>query len=319
VSDYASAAFVGLILRQMADAGIAAPPGLPPGGPPTVALAVKRQLLAHAVAAAGPGFVLQVGQGIHAVPSDPTLDALRRAGDPADLLQRWTRLEQYHHSHHRVRVLESGANEARLRHVSLRGAAPHPLEDLAVLGLLVALFQAIGCSGIAVDIGAAPAVRADHIMLAAPLDGLKTADWHLRWRAVSPDARIRPPPAEATLTARLYALFDDDPVRVWPIAEAARAVGRSTRDLQRQLRQQGASYSGILRDARVRRAARVMLETPASLAEIGYAAGFADQAHFTREFRRILGASPAEWRRVATNAAAPSTAPGSDPRPPSRR
>ena len=42
-----------------------------------------------------------------------------------------------------------------------------------------------------------------------------------------------------------------------------------------------------------------MLDAPASLAEIGYAAGFADQAHFTREFRRILGASPAEWRRVA--------------------
>lgn len=307
MSDYASAAFVSLILRQMAVAGIPVPQelssGPSPGGPPVASLDLKRQLLAHACAAAGPGFVLQVGQGIHAVPSDPTLDALRRATDAADLLDRWCRLEKYHHSHHRVRVMQAGEREMRLSHVSLRMTPPGALENLAVLGLLAALLQAIGCSGLDIDLGHAmdtvPAMRDGRVVLGEGIDALSTADWRVSWRDLRGEDRIQPPQIQPSLTERLYVLFDDDPVRHWPIAQAAAAMAMSSRQLQRQLRVSGASYSGILRDARVRRSARMMLETPAGLAEIGYAAGFADQAHFTREFRRILGASPAEWRRVA--------------------
>lgn len=304
MSEYASAAFVGLVLRRMAAAGIVLPADLQvattPGGPPQVTLDLKRRLLAHACSVAGPGFIMEVGQGIHAVASDPTLDVLRRAGDPAGLLDRWSRLEKYHHSHHRVDVLQLGENVAQLRHRSLRGPAPAALESLAVLGLLVALLQAIGCDGIEADLGGEPALRQGRAALATlPSD---TTGWDLRWTGVRREKRILPPP-QPGLIERLYALLDDDPVRSWPINLAAGAIGLSTRDLQRRLHRQGASYSGILREARVRRAARAMLDAPTSLAEIGYAAGFADQAHFTREFRRVLGASPAEWRRAATRSA----------------
>jgi AraC-like DNA-binding protein len=190
---------------------------------------------------------------------------------------------------------------AQLRHRSLRGPAPAPLESLAVLGLLVALLQAIGCDGLEVDLGNAPALRQGRAVLTALPSA--PADWSLRWQSMQTETRILPQ-AQPGLVEQLYALLDDDPVRAWPIDVAAGAIGLSSRDLQRRLQRQGVSYSGILRDARVRRAARAMLdgamlEAPTSLAEIGYAAGFADQAHFTREFRRILGASPAEWRRVA--------------------
>jgi AraC-like DNA-binding protein len=300
MTDYASAAFVGLILRRMAAAGIAVPPDLQvsatPGGPPQVTLDLKRRLLVHACATAGPAFVLEVGQGIHAIASDPTLDVLRRAATPAALFDRWSRLEKYHHSHHRVEVLQLGEGMARLQHRALHGPAPAVLESLAVFGLLVALLQAIGCDGIEADLGDAPAMRQGQAVLAMlPSD---VSVWDLRWEGVRVEKRILPPP-QPGLIEQLYALLDDDPVQTWPIDVAARAIGLSTRDLQRRLHRQGASYSGILRDARVRRAARAMLDAPTSLAEIGYAAGFADQAHFTREFRRILGASPAEWRRVA--------------------
>ncbi len=295
----------------MAVAGIGPPADLRdrigPGGPVTVSPDVKRRLLDHACRIAGPGFVLQVGQGIHAVPSDPTLDVLRRATDPAALLDRWSRLEKYHHSHHRVQLVQIGKGCARLRHRSLRGAPPHPLESLAVLGLLVALLQAIGCVGVDVDLAGGgpdiPAMRDGRAQLPA-LPG-EADEWVIRWAALRAENRIQPLPVAADLIERLYQLFDDDPVRHWPIAMAACKVGMSTRGLQRRLNILGVSYSGILRDARVRRAARAMLDAPASLAEIGYAAGFADQAHFTREFRRILGASPAEWRRQVA-----STSPG---------
>lgn len=305
MADYSSAAFVGLIMRQMAASGIPAPPGLPPGGSPVVSLELKRELLAHACRAAGPAFLLRIGQGIHHVASDPTLDVLRRAADPLDLLGRWTRLERYHHSHHRIRIVSSGDRAVRLDHLSLRPERPGLLEDLAVFGLLVALLQAIGCSGIDLDlVGDSDAilavVRGDEPVLASTDTALPVA-WDLRWQHFSPAQRALPVvPEQLSPAEQLYHLFDHDPARTWPIAAAAKQFGLSTRNLQRRLREQGGSYSGILRDARVRRAARAMLDTAASLAEIGYAAGFADQAHFTREFRRVLGASPAEWRRMAT-------------------
>jgi transcriptional regulator GlxA family with amidase domain len=49
---------------------------------------------------------------------------------------------------------------------------------------------------------------------------------------------------------------------------------------------------------RVERAQGLMLSTARSLSEIAAECGFADQAHLTRLFRRIVGESPAAWRRV---------------------
>jgi AraC family transcriptional regulator len=41
----------------------------------------------------------------------------------------------------------------------------------------------------------------------------------------------------------------------------------------------------------------LMLSTAKSLSEIAAECGFADQPHFTRLFRRVVGESPAAWRR----------------------
>jgi len=48
---------------------------------------------------------------------------------------------------------------------------------------------------------------------------------------------------------------------------------------------------------RLRRARELMLEGDASLAEIAFSCGFADQAHFSKVFRLGHGLSPAVWRR----------------------
>ncbi|MAS53128.1 MAG: AraC family transcriptional regulator [Pimelobacter sp.] len=48
---------------------------------------------------------------------------------------------------------------------------------------------------------------------------------------------------------------------------------------------------------RVEQACALMLETPDTLADIAYACGFTDQAHFGRQFRRAMGTSPHAWRR----------------------
>jgi AraC family transcriptional regulator len=49
---------------------------------------------------------------------------------------------------------------------------------------------------------------------------------------------------------------------------------------------------------RIERAQGLMLSTDASLSEIAFACGFADQAYLCRLFRRIVGESPGCWRRA---------------------
>jgi AraC-like DNA-binding protein len=48
---------------------------------------------------------------------------------------------------------------------------------------------------------------------------------------------------------------------------------------------------------RMGHAQRLMLTTGKPLAEIAIASGFADQAHFSRLFRRDIGETPSAWRR----------------------
>jgi AraC-like DNA-binding protein len=42
----------------------------------------------------------------------------------------------------------------------------------------------------------------------------------------------------------------------------------------------------------------MMLFTKEPLASIALACGLADQSHLTRLFRRVVGVSPASWRRL---------------------
>jgi AraC-like DNA-binding protein len=59
------------------------------------------------------------------------------------------------------------------------------------------------------------------------------------------------------------------------------------------------TFSTALRTARIDEAARLLREEAASLAEIGYCCGYADQPHFQRDFRRALNMSPGDYRRVS--------------------
>ena len=52
---------------------------------------------------------------------------------------------------------------------------------------------------------------------------------------------------------------------------------------------------------RIERAQGLMLSTDTPLMEIALECGLADQAHFTRLFRRLVGETPAAWRRARAN------------------
>jgi AraC-like DNA-binding protein len=58
------------------------------------------------------------------------------------------------------------------------------------------------------------------------------------------------------------------------------------------------SPHGYIIRRRVERAQGLMLSTARPLRDIAAECGLADQAHLTRLFRRIVGESPAAWRRA---------------------
>src|SRR5579862_5625360 len=63
----------------------------------------------------------------------------------------------------------------------------------------------------------------------------------------------------------------------------------------------GEAPHGYIIRRRVERAQGLMLSTEKSLSEIALECGLADQAHFSRLFRSIVGETPAAWRRARAN------------------
>jgi AraC-like DNA-binding protein len=306
-ADFASAAMLRVLTQGLRELGLPVPAPMPAPAGATVGLDAKRALVRHAVACGGFGCLALLGRGLHRFTQEPSHRALTTARDARDLFERWTRLERYVHSRHRVQVVEFGTGRVRLRHVSLhRQAPPQPAEGLVVLGLLVALLQACGHGGVSAWVGAArvyPACEPD--ALDAAVRNGDAQEWQIVWTA-----HARPPLADAVAPAGLA------PDEAWPagvkalfdrlvaglpaapgVAGLARELGRAPRSLQRELQLQGTGLRSLLAEARYRSAGWWLLHTNVALAEIGFLCGFADQSHFTREFRSRSGMTPADYRR----------------------
>jgi AraC-like DNA-binding protein len=85
------------------------------------------------------------------------------------------------------------------------------------------------------------------------------------------------------------------------VLAVARALGVSTRTLQRRLREAGTTFQHEVTTVRVRAAQRMMKETQHTLARIAQDAGFTSAATFSVAFRKLVGRSPREWRSVTSD------------------
>lgn len=105
----------------------------------------------------------------------------------------------------------------------------------------------------------------------------------------------RSDPAYERFRAAYAAIDDPDVVRVEDVAARA---GCDPRTVQRLFhRFAGVGPKWALRRARVIRAVGSLdRDFPGSLAELAAAHGWFDQAHFTRDFRRVTGETPAGYR-----------------------
>lgn len=301
MSDFSAAAMVRLIALGLRKQNLPVPVQTDPAGA-HAPLTDKRALLDDVLFRHGPLTLLRIGAACRQLPPEPATVALALARDPHDLLARWQRLERFVHSRHRVRMASSGTGSLQLEHVSLdAGEPPRAAEDLVVFGLLVALISACGAR----DLRARFPQSAQWRYASGGWSGSgtlhDTAVIDLSWQPAPSPPPPLPPTNAGDDALHLRQSITADPGRGWTIASAADGLGLSPRSLQRRLRERGLRFAALLTDCRLALAAEMLAASRASTAEIGYACGFADQAHFTRAFRRKTALTPALFRREFGN------------------
>ena len=86
------------------------------------------------------------------------------------------------------------------------------------------------------------------------------------------------------------------------VLEVASTVGVHPVHLSREFRRRtGQTLGEYLHKLRVRAACAQLLDPGRSLADIALAAGFADQSHFCRVFKQLVGCSPGRFRHRAAS------------------
>jgi AraC-like DNA-binding protein len=122
---------------------------------------------------------------------------------------------------------------------------------------------------------------------------LRVARWHRkRWHDLP-----RPPAG----TQQVYRLFEAEMEQHFrshrSVADYARRLGYSESTLNRACRAAAGQPAKVLLDRRLAmEAARMLVHSPASVAEVGHALGFTEPTNFNRFFLRMVGATPQSFR-----------------------
>jgi len=100
------------------------------------------------------------------------------------------------------------------------------------------------------------------------------------------------------LVGRALALLHEQPAQDWSIDELGRRIGLSRSALHERFVQLiGLPPMQYLAQWRMQVAARMLLETRATVATIALEVGYDSEAAFARAFKRLVGKPPAAWRR----------------------
>jgi AraC-like DNA-binding protein len=100
------------------------------------------------------------------------------------------------------------------------------------------------------------------------------------------------------VVGRALALLHEEPAHDWSIDELGRRVGLSRSSLHERFNQLvGMPPMQYLAQWRMQVAARLLLETRASVAGVALDVGYDSEAAFNRAFKRLVGKPPATWRR----------------------
>jgi AraC family transcriptional activator of pobA len=116
-------------------------------------------------------------------------------------------------------------------------------------------------------------------------------------RAIAEDAPAGAP-AETNLQRRFETLIEAHFTEHWPVAAYASRLAVSPTHLSRVMRAAtGQPASAAITERVIREARRNLAYSNLSIAQVAYALGYDDPAHFSRVFRRATGLSPRAFRK----------------------
>lgn len=114
-----------------------------------------------------------------------------------------------------------------------------------------------------------------------------------------PPTRV-PDAQDAAIVAKVVAALDENGLykdENLSLAKIARKAGIPARDLSAAInRATGLNISQFVNNRRIAEACRLLLETRQSNTSVMLDAGFSTKSNFNREFRRVTGMSPRQWR-----------------------
>jgi AraC-like DNA-binding protein len=151
------------------------------------------------------------------------------------------------------------------------------------------------------DVDPALAGYLDHID--DPLDGVEAVEVTsaISYMLGRHAQHVRPRRQRLDLAAmrRVRAFLIDDPTVPHPVEALERIAGLDRWTIARQFRAAFGTSPTRFRTMRQLDLARRMMRAGRPLSEVATAAGFADQSHLTRMFKRTYGLTPAAWVAAA--------------------
>ncbi|MCC9621559.1 AraC family transcriptional regulator [Thalassospira sp. MA62] len=261
----------------------------------------------------GPAVLIRLGRHLAAKEQEPILTMLRHSATPATIADRWRRLEGYAHARARSDYFLT-PKSMTIHRGMVRGQPPARVENLLLQGFLFGLLEAAGAEQLSSTIlpshgPAVPVIKNGRINSKLAFNG-RALRFRLSWESFEPVSSGYPFMANMPGTApslsgqrpvvqKLCAILEQDIGRSWTIDDLATAMGTSARTLQRRLQQANSRFSDMLRLVRVREACRLLYGTRLSVGEIGFWCGFTDNAHFSRDFKRLLAMPPSVYREAS--------------------
>ena len=116
-----------------------------------------------------------------------------------------------------------------------------------------------------------------------------------------PDVSHAPSVEDVEIVARLEALFETEGLHrneELSLRRLSRRLSQPDRRVSNAInRTRGQSVSQFVNEYRVREACDLLINTSDTILAVSLAAGFATKSNFNREFVRITGTSPSQWRR----------------------
>lgn len=316
MDDFASTLVLAMIRRALAaqdiaSRGIVLQPGQGSSGTRVVPLGEKQALLADALGRHGPIAILRVADVVRDFADHPVAAVFEGARTAGQVIDSWLAVERYFHSRHRTRIVSRDEGRAVMEHVDTSGGVISAGEDMAVAGLVLGILRWRGATGMRLRIGEHLVFDGDFIAVPGPLEGI--GRWTIEWDGFEPVTMSHPASTRALPRVDYAGRSMDDPIAAGLFAEliafphlrrsADASAGRlamSVRTLQRRLAQAGWTLSDVVASARIHVATRLLAETDTPLSLVGLLAGYSDQSHFQRAFRRSVGPTPSAYRSLVT-------------------